>query len=501
MPSTSPKTKPSMLKRVAPTVTPFAHQELSLKFSAANEVVYDTSDPGTGKTLVRILAFARRRRKGGGCALVLAPKSLLTSVWFNDYKKFAPDMKVVVATADNRAEAFAEDADVYVTNLDAAVWLAKQKKNFFVKFDTLDVDEITAYKYHTSQRSKAAAKIACHFTYRAGMTGTPNGRSITDVWHQVYLLDGGHRLGPSFYGFRGSVCAPRQVGRDPRAVQWEDKEGAEEAVFGLLSDIVIRHKFEDCVDIPALHQYTVPYNLTKKQMTAYAQMEATQIMTLHKHTAASAAARLTNKVLLRPGVVPGVPIPAHATVTAINAAAVATKLLQIASGAVYESEGKYHLVDTGRYELILDLVEQRAHSLVFFHWTHQKDFLVKEATKRGISFAVIDGTVSDAERNRIVTAYQLGKYQTLFAHPKSTAHGYTFTKGNTTIWSSPTYDLEIFKQGSKRQHRIGQTQKTENIVIVAPGTIDEKVYDAMLTKDARMTNLLDLFGTITKEMA
>ena len=472
-----------------PSIKPFAHQTVSLKFSATNELVFDTSDPGTGKTFVRIMAYAARRKAGGGRALVLCPKNLTVNVWHEDIKKFAPHLRVSVASAENRAEAFDQEADVYVTNLDATTWLAKQKPAFFTKFDELIIDESTAYKHHTSQRSKAIAKIAKHFKYRACMTGTPNGRSITDVWHQVYILDGGKRLGPNFYQFRSSVCAPKQVGRSANMINWVDKDGAEEAVFGLLSDLVIRHKFEDCVDIPAMHQYTVPYHLSTRQMTAYAQLEVTQMMSLADKTPANAAARLTGKALTRTNVV-----------TAINAAAVATKLLQVASGAVYESEDKYHLVDSGRYEMILDLIEQRQHSLCFFLWKHQRDFLIKEAEKRGITFALIDGSVNDKERNRIVAAYQAGAYQVLFAHPKSAAHGLTLTKGTATIWASPTYDLEIFKQGSKRQHRMGQTQKTENIVIVAPGTIEERVYDTMLAKDTRMTNLLDLFGSITKDM-
>jgi SNF2 family DNA or RNA helicase len=81
----------------------------------------------------------------------------------------------------------------------------------------------------------------------------------------------------------------------------------------------------------------------------------------------------------------------------------------------------------------------------------------------------------------------------MFAHPRSAAHGLTLTRGTTTIWASPTYDLELYEQGSKRQHRMGQTQKTETITIVAPGTIDERAYDVMQTKNARMQNLLGLF--------
>lgn len=449
---------------------PMTHQVVSIKHNDKSNIVFDVSDPGTGKTFVRIIGFAKRRKAGGGCLLVLAPRSLLRSVWVNDIAKFAPSLRVSVADANNREAAFADDADVYITNVDAVKWLAERKPAFFARFSELVVDESTAYKHHTSQRSKAAAKIAKHFKYRCCMTGTPNGNTITDIWHQVQILDEGKRLGFSFYKFRDAVCQPTQVGRSAQAIRWNDKEGAEEAVFGLLSDIVVRHKFEDCVDIPANHTYSLDYGLSPKQMRAYFEMEQTQMLTLK-------------------GKLP--------SVLAINAAAVATKLLQISSGAVYDGTGKYAVVDTVRYEMILDLVEQRKHSLCFFFWKHQRDALVAEATKRKVKFAVIDGSTSDRAREEIVTGYQSGAYQVLFAHPKSAAHGLTLTKGTATIWPCPTYDLEVFKQGSKRQHRMGQTAKTETIVIVAKGTIEEKVYELMLGKDARMTNLLELFGTLT----
>lgn len=469
-------------------IKPFAHQTASIKHNDKSPLVYDCSDPGTGKTFVRIAGFAKRRKKGGGALLVLAPRSLLRSVWVNDFKKFAPHLTVVVADAANRESAFSSKADVYVTNVDAVKWLAMQKKSFFTKFSELAVDESTAYKHHTSQRSKAAGRIAKHFEYKCCMTGTPTSNTITDVWHQIMILDGGHRLGNSFYKFRDAVCTPHQVGRQAQMVQWYDKEGAEEAVFGLLSDIVVRHKFEDCVDIPPNHQYPVEYELTPKQMRAYLEMQDTQMLTL-----VTSRLKGSNGPVHMPGVVPGVAIP---NILAINAAAVATKLLQVASGAVYDGMGGYQVIDTARYEMILDLVEQRKHSLVFFLWKHQRDALIAEAIKRKIKYAVIEGDTSDRDRDEIVQGYQAGVYQTLFAHPKSAAHGLTLTKGTATIWSSPTYDLEIFKQGSKRQHRMGQTQKTETIVLIAKDTLEQRVYDSMLSKDARMTNLLDLFGTL-----
>lgn len=451
---------------------PMQHQAVSLKHNSKTPIVFDCSDTGTGKTGVRIWAFAKRRKQGGGAMLVLATRSLLQAAWGNDIHKFAPELTYSIARASNRDAAFAVDADIYITNHDAVKWLAAQKPAFFKRFSELVIDESTAFKHHTSQRSKAVAKITKYFEYRALLTATPNSNTIADVWHQALLLDGGKRLGQQFYAFRNSVCTPKQIGNNANAIRWSDKDGAEEAVFGLLSDIVIRHNRDDCLDLPDNQKYSVNYELSAKQQRAYDELERSSLLALES-----------------------------SVVTAVNAAAVATKLLQVASGAVYDGSGKYQVVDTDRYDLVLDLAQESPHSLVFFLWKHQRDQLTAVAEKRGLKFAVLDGGTTDAQRNELLGAYQNGAYDVLFAHPRSAAHGLTLTRGSRTIWASPTYDLEIFVQGSSRQYRIGQKKKTETIVVIAQGTLEEEVYEKMLGKDARMTNLLDLFSSIEKEAA
>jgi SNF2 family DNA or RNA helicase len=485
------------------------HQQISLAHDAKSDIVLDLSDGGTGKTFVRAVAFAERRRKKvnkWGCLLVLAPRTLLRTAWENDFKKFAPDMKVSVANADNREKAFNEDADVYIPNHDAVNWLVKQSPAFWLKFSEIVIDEPTAFKHATSKRSHAMAQIVHKkavvnkkplFKRRAGLTATPTSNGICDIWHQMYILDGGKRLGNSYFAFRGAVCTPVRVGRSEHAIEWRDKPGAEEAVFGLLSDITIRHKIDDCTDIPQTHTYDVPYELPPKVRRAYDDLELTQLLMLTGGTPKGVKGKLAMAgAKMRGSVLPATPTK----ITAINAAAVATKLLQLCSGAVYDNERKYHLLDTGRYEMTLDLVEARAHSLVFFQWHHQRDHLKALADARKIKYAIVDGSVSDDDRARIVKEYQQGAYQTVFAHPKTAAHGLTLTRGTATIWPSPIYDLELWKQGNMRQRRIGQKFKTEVIVIVAPGTIEERVYDLLMGKNTRMTNLLTLFEQMAKEV-
>lgn len=439
----------------------FAHQKESIDFCRTRERVFDASDPGTGKTRVAIEVFNERRIRGGGCALIICPKSLIRSAWAEDFKKFAPYIKVSCAYARNREEAFWDRADVYVTNHDATKWLAKQKPEFFDNFDTLIVDEVGAFKHGTSQRSKALNKIKKHFQYRHVMNGTPAPNTILDLWHQMFILDDGARLGSSFFKFRSTVCTPKQVGPQANMIKWEDRPGANEAVSKLVEDITIRHVFEDCIDIPPNHEYAVNYALTNKQLKNYQQMEKAQMTLI-----------------------------GNEPVTAVNAAVAATKLLQIASGAVYDEEGNYHLIDEERYSNVIDIAEQRKHVIIFFLWQHQKDRLIAEAEKRKLSYCLIDGTVPDGKRGENVEYFERGMYRICFAHPQSAAHGLTLVKGTACIWASPTYNLEHYQQGFRRIYRAGQTQPTETITLVANGTIEDRVWDALSSKKLRMDDLL-----------
>jgi SNF2 family DNA or RNA helicase len=448
----------------------YDHQVRDVQFCLDNPRVFDSSDPGCGKTRVQIETFRIRRQRGGKCLLVICPKSLLRSAWENDFHKFAPEITVSVAPAAKREEAFQREADAYITNTDAVVWLAKQPPRFFAKFDTLVIDEITAFKHHTSQRSKALAKIRKHFINRAGLTGTPNSNTIADLWHPIFIIDDGKRLGTSFYQFRASVCSPKQVGPDPNMVKWEDRDGAELAVGGLLKDITIRNIFEQCHDIPENLQTVMPYQMSPKQRKAYDQME-------------KAAITLVNN---------------NEVVSAINAAVVANKLLQIASGAVYGDEEEYSVVDLDRYELVAQLVQERTNPcVVFFNWRHQRDGLIEEFDRRGIIYTLVDGTTTDKNREEAVRLFQAGFYHVFLAHPASAAHGLTLTKATTTIWTSPVYNLEHFVQGNRRTYRAGQTQRTETITLLAEGTIETKVYEKMTAKNVRQLNMLSILKELS----
>jgi len=445
---------------------PFEHQKVTTNFILANPRCLITSDPGTGKTRAVLDAIAQANR--GTRTLVLAPLSILEASWGDDIEKFQPNLTYSIAYAKNREAAFTgkndpEPSDIVIANHDAVKWIAK---NYHVLcgFDTLVIDEFTAFKNKDSQRSKAARKIAEAFNYRIAMSGTPNSNTICDVWHPTLIVDDGERLGHRFYSFRASVCTPRFNGF---ANEWVQKDNAEEVVAAAISDINIRHELTECIDMPPQSVSTMYVQLPKKIMAQYRQFSEDSVL-----------------------------YTGQTTINAIHAGAKVKKLLQMCTGAVYDERGETQSIHTERYDLVMQLVSQRAQSLVAFNWKHEQKYMAELADKLGIKHATIDGSVPATKRKEIVDRLQAGQLQVVFCHPQSAGHGLTMTKAKTVIWASPTYNAEHYQQFNRRIYRAGQTEKTEVIQIAARDTWETDVYAKLEGKVERMDELLGILNKL-----
>lgn len=443
---------------------PFEHQTKTTEFILNKHKCLITSDPGTGKTRSVIDAYSELPSDKGRM-LVVAPLSILQASWGDDIEKFQPDLKYSVAYAKNRKQAFQEDVPVVLTNHDAVKWLNKNPQ-FLKGFNTICIDEFTAFKNKDTQRSKAIAKLIEHFDYRVGMSGTPNSNSIVDIWHPTYLIDDGERLGRRFYSFRNAVCTSRFNGF---ANEWVDRDDAEEIVASALLDINIRYSLEECIDMPEQTISTLTTQLPRKVMEQYSDMVNDSVLYTDK-----------------------------ATINAVHAGAKVKKLLQMCTGALYDNEGNIVGVHEDRYNLVLELVQQRPHSLVAFNWTHERDHMVQECEKRKIKYGVIDGSTPGHKRNDIVDRIQAGQLQVVFCHPQSAGHGLTMTTATSVIWASPTYNAEHYQQFNRRIYRAGQTKRTEVIRIAAEGTWEPDVYAKLEGKLGRMEELLTILNNLNK---
>lgn len=413
------------------------------------------SDPGTGKTRTSLEGIVQRN--SGGRALVLAPLSILQPAWGEDIEKWTPHLRYTVAYAKNREKAFRIKSDIVITNHDAVKWLA-QNAHLLEDFDTLIIDEFTAFKNPTSQRTKALLELVEHFTYVYPLSGTPNPQSVVDLWVPVYLVDRGERLGKLFHRFRAQVCFPMAVPGKNRGTQWKDRSDALDKVMMAIDDIVYRVPLEG---LPENREYTIYTKLPDTLVKQYRALEREA------------------QLMVETG-----------TINAINAGVKVKKMLQLLTGAIYDETGEVHQVHTERYDLVMQLVMERKQSLVAFNWRHERENLVELAKKNNITYGVIDGTVPVAQREKLVEEFQAGRIQVIFAHPQSAGHGLTLTAGSATIWCSPTYNSEHYAQFNRRVFRTGQTKRTETIRIAAKGFMEEAVYEKLDGKLMRMDELL-----------
>jgi len=439
----------------------YSHQRVTADFLARTPRAFVTSDPGTGKTASALEGYRKTKTQK---MLVLAPLSILGPSWAEDIEKFTSfSYNIAHGNPEKRMAVLKSGVDIVITNHDAVKWIAKNPK-ILEGYSHLVIDEFTAYKNRTSQRSKALKIITNAIENVWMMSGTPNSNTILDIWYPAFLLDRGQRLGRIFWQFRSQVCEPVQVGPKITHVQWRDKVGIEADVADLLKDITIRFKFEDCIDIPEHKISTMTL-----EMPGWLEKQ-------YNHFIKHAYMETESGVL-----------------TAPHAGALAKKALQILSGAVYNNDGSVLKVHDERYRMIMDLINEREQCLVAFNYRHEKEQLSTLAEKYGFTYAVIDGSVSRTRRQEIVTAFQNGELKVIFAHPKTASHGLTLTRGTTTIWASPTYDAELYQQFIKRIYRAGQKRKTETIRIAYANSKEVEVYQKLDGKILRMDDLLELF--------
>jgi len=444
----------------------FKHQKETVRFIRPKESTFCTSTPGTGKT--RSLLEVHDKTKGK--TLVIAPKTIMDAVWVADTEIFYPDHS---CEAFNRKyqkdpyylEYLFDRNDIVVINHDAVKDIALNTKgtNILKQYNRLIYDEFTAVKNRTAQRSVATKKFSKQFEYKTLLSGSPTPNGLLDIWHPTYILDDGQRLGDNFYRFRNAICQPVQKGNYKTFIEWQVLPGAVEEVGHTLRDITIRHELTKVLDMPERVYRTIKLKMPKALRKQYEEMKATAVLQLQTED-----------------------------VSAVNAAVLAGKLLQITSGSMYSNLGKHIKLHDDKYQIITQLVKERDHSLVFYQWNHQLEALQKLLQKESINYACINGDTAQQKRAEIVKQFQAGQYQTLLIQPAAAAHGLTLTRSTACIWASPTVNLEHFIQANYRDFRIGQDQRTEVIMLEYENTIEKAKYISLQKKENQQSNLLEI---------
>jgi SNF2 family DNA or RNA helicase len=447
----------------------FKHQKQTADFIEPKPETFCTSTPGTGKTRSMLEVHHRTPNK----SFIVAPKTIMDVVWVEDMRTFYPDHNCEAFNRKYQKDPhylknLLDRNDAVVINHDAATDLLKWCKGTHLLdlYDRFILDEFTAIKNRTAIRSKSMAELSKQFEFKTLLSGSPTPRSLLDIWHPAFILDGGLRLGYNYFDFRNAICQPVQKGNYKTYVEWEVLPGAIDEVGHLLRDITIRHELENVVDMPKRIYRTLTLKMPATLRKQYEKMKKTAILELQQ-----------------------------GDITAVNAAVLGNKLLQIASGSIYGNDGTMRKLHNDKYEVAVQLVKERDHSLIFYQWRHQYEALKQLLLKEKIDFEVINGDVSQDKRGQIVQDFQAGKYQTLLIQPAAAAHGLTLTRSTTSIWVSPTFNLEHFIQANYRDYRIGQKKRSEVIMLKYADTIESKVYNNLQGKTDSQKRLLEILKT------
>ena len=461
MRKSAPKVSPSTSSTASRPAPDFSPDDLHAYQLHAVEYIKRTPhsalwlDMGLGKTVITLTALADlldeciSRR-----VLVIAPLRVARSVWPVEGERWshlgAANLQVqqILGTPAQRKEQLAASADVYVINRELVPWLVELYGRKDWPFDTVVIDEATAFKNPASQRFKALKKVRPQIERMIQLTGTPASNGLLDLWSQVYLLDRGHRLGKTFSGFRSKYFMPDFMG-----YHWTLKKGAADEIHALLSDICLRMSSDDYLSLPDSVPNTVAVEPSRSVYAQYREFE--------------------REFLLKLG--PG-------TVDAPNAAALTNKLLQFANGAVY-TETAWEEVHTLKLDALEELREGvDGPILVAYNYRHD----LERIRARFPEAVILDHEQSTVDR------WNRREIDMLVAHPASAGHGLNLQSGgNNIVWFGLNWSLELYDQFNARLRRQGQDRPVFVHHIVTQGTVDETVMGALRNKTITQSALLD----------
>lgn len=413
-------------------------------------------DMGLGKTVTALTAirelkynrFAVRR------VLVIAPKKVAEGTWTREKDKWDHTRILRVSPAlgsqAKRIRALNTPADLYIINRENVCWLVDYYRNSW-PFDMVVVDESSSFKSHSAKRFKALAGVSGKIDRMVELTGTPSPNGLEDLWSQVYLLDGGERLGKRYTQFRERYFQPDRRGADGMVYSYAAKPGTEQSILDKISDICISMKAEDYLQLPDITYHEIPVELDAKAEKAYRELERKMVLEL----------------------------PEEEEISVTSAAALSNKLLQLANGAVYDEDRSVHEVHGCKIEAFLELVEslQGKPVLVFYNFQHDRERILKALSGSGLRVRELKTTWDEDDWNA-------GLIDILLTHPASSAYGLNLQQGgNHVVWFGLTWNYELYTQANKRLHRQGQTEKVIIHHLVCTGTRDEDVMRALEKKD------------------
>lgn len=410
---------------------------------------------GLGKTVITLTAVneLKYHRFAVSRCLVVAPKKVAEATWATEAAKWDHlcHLRIipVLGSAKRRIAALATPGDVWVINRENVPWLVDYCRNAW-PFDMVVLDESSSFKNASSKRFKSLKLVRPRIRRIVELTGTPSPNGLEDLWAQVYLLDGGARLGKTLTSYREAFFTQDYSRPGQMYRTYSPQDGAEDRIKAAISDICVSMSAADYLELPDYVEDIVPVALDTKAKRAYDALERDMLLQVDE-----------------------------ATITAGSAAVLNGKLLQLCSGAAYDETGNAVHIHDCKLEAFMELVEglHGEHALVFYWFQHERDRLLEALAKTSLRVRVYTGA-ADGE------AWNAGEVDILLAHPMSCGYGLNLQQGgHHAVWYGyPNWALELYQQANARLYRQGQQYPVICHHLVVQGGMDEAVVAALHDK-------------------
>lgn len=435
---------------------PHNYQQFATDFILNQSICCLMLDMGLGKTVITLTALWQLALDSFDVSrvLVIAPKRVAEDTWPKELAKWEHltglTSSLVLGSAAERKAALQKKAFLYIINRENVAWLVK---NHYWDFDMVVIDELSSFKSNKAERFKAMKKVRPMVTRIVGLTGTPAPNTLLDLWSQMYLMDMGQRLGRFIGGFRDRFFLPDKRNREI-IYSYKPREGAEDAIYALISDICISMKAADYLDMPERIDNRIEVSMSPKERKLYDDFQKDMVLSIGDEE-----------------------------LDAVNAAALSNKLLQMANGAVYGEDKKIIPIHDRKLDALEDLVEAANGKPLLVAYWYKHDF---QRIKARFKNARCIDTAKD------IDDWNAGKIPLALIHPASAGHGLNLQDGGCTIvWFGLTWSLELYQQLNARLWRQGQKHTVVIHHIVTKGTHDEDVMRVLENKDTRQSALIE----------
>jgi SNF2 family DNA or RNA helicase len=416
-------------------------------------------DLGMGKTVSTLTALQELLHDyfEVGKVLVIAPLRVARDTWSNEKDKWDHlnylKISKILGKTKLREEALKESADIYVINRENVEWLVDFLGNKWC-FDMVVIDELSSFKSPTSKRFKALKKVRPLIKRIVGLTGTPAPNGLIDLWSQIYLLDEGERLEKSLIEYKNKYFKFSN-GLGGRKYSRLLKRNVKDRIYDRIKDICMSMKSSEYLKLPSRIDNNIMVELPYIAWKKYRDLEEKMELFLEGKN-----------------------------IKASNGGVLVNKLLQIASGAVYDEDGNIIEIHDAKLEALDEVLEAANGKpvLIFYNYKHELHRISNHLEDK--SFRVLSTSKDIEDWNK-------GQIPIMLVHPASAGHGLNLQHGgNIILWFGLNWSLELYQQANARLHRQGQRENVIVNHIIAKGTIEEEVMKVLQSKEKRQEDLL-----------